>query len=89
MDCDLPVDGLAPFRFLVAQPVEHPPVVRKSMGSNPIGTRTFSELMYVSVISFKITHPHSATAAIPETYLGLVEPAEGRSQSIYNLQELS
>ena len=30
-----PVNGLGPFRVLVAQLVEHPPGVRKVMGSNP------------------------------------------------------
>ena len=36
-----PVNGLAPFRVLVAQLVEHPPGVRKVMGSNPIGDSDF------------------------------------------------
>ena len=36
-----PVNGLAPFRVLVAQLVEHPPDVWKVMGSNPIGDSGF------------------------------------------------
>ena len=50
-----PVNGLASFRVLVAQLVEHPPCVRKVMGSNPIGDSDFffSEFMYVSTIPLK------------------------------------
>ena len=41
-------NGLAPFRVLVAQLVEHPPGVRKVMGSNLIGDSDFfSEFIYV------------------------------------------
>ena len=60
-----PVHGLAPFRVLVAQLVEHPPGVRKVMGSNPIGDSDFfpSLFMYVSTILFKNDKPHAATAA--------------------------
>ena len=36
-----PVNGLGPFRVLVAQLEEHPPGVRKVMGSNPIGDSDF------------------------------------------------
>ena len=36
-----PVNGLAPFRVLVAQLVEHPPSDWKVMGSNPIGDSDF------------------------------------------------
>ena len=52
-----PVHGLAPFRALVAQLVEHPPGVRKVMGSNPIGDSDFfpSLFMYVSTIPLKMT----------------------------------
>ena len=51
-----PVNGLAPFRVLVAQLVEHPPGVRKVMGSNPVGDSDFfpNLFMYVSTISSNI-----------------------------------
>ena len=51
-----PVNGLTPFRVLVAQLVEHPPGVRKVMGSNPIGDSDFfpSFLMYVSTFPLNI-----------------------------------
>ena len=44
-----PVNGLVSFRVLVAQLVEHPPGVRKVMGSNPIRDSDFflSEFIYV------------------------------------------
>ena len=42
-----PVNGLAPFRVLVAQLVEHPPGVWKVMGSNPIGDSDFFPRVYV------------------------------------------
>ena len=49
-----PVNGLAPFRVLVPQLVDHSPGVRKVMGSNPIGdSDIFSEFMYVSTIPLK------------------------------------
>ena len=60
-----PVNGLAPFRVLVAKFVEHPPGVRKVMDSNPIGTRTLSEFNYgFSTIPLNIINPHTATAAM-------------------------
>ena len=60
-----PVNGLAPFRVLVAQLVEHPPGVRKVMGSNPIGDSDFfpSLFVYVSTIPLNINKPHTATTA--------------------------
>ena len=48
----------APFRVLVAQLVEHPPGVRKVMGSNPIeDSDFFPEFMYVSTILLKHKQP--------------------------------
>ena len=50
----IPINGLAPFRVLVAQLVEQPPGVRNVMGSNPIGeSYFFSEFIYVSTILLK------------------------------------
>ena len=40
----------------------------------------------VRELPLNITNPHTATAAIPDTYLGLGEPADSRSQSMYHLQ---
>ena len=34
-----------------------------------------------------MTNPHTATAAGLDTYLGLVEPVDGRSQPMYHLQK--
>ena len=42
-----PVNGLVPFRVLVAQLVEHPPSVWKVMGSNPIGDSDLFFRVYV------------------------------------------
>ena len=54
-----PVNGLAPFRVLVAQSVEHPPGVRKVMGSNPIGdSYFFSEFIY---LCFNYSFKHKQT----------------------------
>ena len=48
-----PVNGPAPIKVLVAQLVEHPPGVRKVMGSNPTGNSDYfpSLFMHVSTIS--------------------------------------
>ena len=46
-----PVNGLGPFRVLVAQLVEHPPGVRKVTGSKPIGTRI---LFFPSLCMFEL-----------------------------------
>ena len=68
-DLQNPVNSQAPFRVLVAQSVEHPPGVRKVMGSNPIGDSDFflSLFMYVSTVPLNIINPHTATTAIQGT----------------------
>ena len=55
-----PVNGLAPFRVLVAQLVEHPPSVRKVMGSNPIGDSDFFPSLFICVSTIPLKHKKEA-----------------------------
>ena len=51
-----PVNGLAPFRVLVAQLVEHSSGVRKVVGSNPIGDSDFFPSLFMCVSTIPSKH---------------------------------
>ena len=56
-----PVNGLAPFRVLVAQLVEHPPGVRKVMGSNAIGNSDFFPSLFMCVSTIPLKYKRKPT----------------------------